>query len=245
MRTSALALTSSALVVLSLACDPPSETSAAAPPPQTPATAQSTGAAHTTAAAITAVNGGIAPGSHAEIGKPAPDFTLSDIDGHAVHLADFKGKTVVLEWFNPGCPFVRKAHTKGSLAGTPKRYLDQGVVWLAVNSAAPGKQGYGPASNAEGKQAYGMGYPILTDESGDVGRAYGATNTPHMFVIDKSGTLVYGGAIDNSPDAEGESPTGGKLVNYVDATMADLAANRPVTTPSTQAYGCSVKYAHP
>jgi AhpC/TSA family len=182
---------------------------------------------------------------HAEIGKPAPDFTLSDTEGHPVHLADLKGKVVVLEWFNPGCPFVRKAHTKGSLVTTPKRYVDQGVVWLAIDSAGPGKEGYGPASIAQGKQAYGMTYPVLVDEAGDVGHAYGATNTPHMFVVDKAGTLVYAGAIDNSPDAEGESPTGGKLVNYVDATLADLAANRPVASPSTQAYGCSVKYAHP
>jgi peroxiredoxin len=184
--------------------------------------------------------------AHAQVGQPAPDFTLSDLDGHPVHLADFKGKIVVLEWFNPGCPFVRKSHTKGSLVGTAKRYTDQGVVWLAINSAAPGKEGYGVAKNAEGKQTFGMNYPVLLDESGQVGHAYGATNTPHMFVIDKTGTLVYRGAIDNSPDAEGESPTGGKLVNYVDATMADLAAKRPVATASTEAYGCSVKYAaHP
>jgi len=196
-------------------------------------------------AGSTQVTGAVAGPSHAEVGRAAPDFTLTDLDGHAVHLADLKGKTVVLEWFNPGCPFVRKAHSKGSLVGTPKRYTQQGVVWLAINSAAPGREGYGPKKNADGKQAYGMDYPILIDEAGDVGHAYGATNTPHMFVIDKSGMLVYRGAIDNSPDAEGESPTGGKLVNYVDATMADLAAGRPVGTPSTEAYGCSVKYAHP
>jgi peroxiredoxin len=180
--------------------------------------------------------------SHAGIGQPAPDFTLPDLDGHPVHLADFKGKTVVLEWFNPGCPFVRKAHTKGSLVGTAKRYTDQGVVWLAINSAAAGKEGYGAAKNVEAEHAYGMNHPVLLDESGDVGHAYGATNTPHMFVIDKSGVLVYRGAIDNSRDAEGESPTGGKLVNYIDGTLADLAAGRPVATASTEAYGCSVKY---
>jgi hypothetical protein len=213
------------------ACDH-REGAASVPPP--PAAAAS---ARTTAA--------LAPVAHAEIGQAAPDFTLPDLDGHPVHLADFRGKIVVLEWFNPGCPFVRKAHTKGSLVGTAKRYIDQGVVWLAVNSAAPGKEGYGIGKNADGKKAYGMDYPVLLDESGDVGRAYGATNTPHMFVIDRGGNLVYRGAIDNSPDAEGESPTGGKLVNYVDAAMADLAAGRAVATTSTQAYGCGVKYAHP
>jgi peroxiredoxin len=237
MRTLPSSLSSLALVVFSAACDHAGETSTAAPPPPVTTTPASAGSAHTT--------GAVATLGHAEVGKSAPDFTLSDLDGHSVHLADLKGKTVVLEWFNPGCPFVRKAHTKGSLVGTAKRYTDQGVVWLAINSAAPGREGYGATKNAEGKHAYGMEYPILLDESGDVGHAYGATNTPHMFVIDKGGTLVYRGAIDNSPDAEGESPTGGKLVNYVEATIADLAAGRAAGTPSTEAYGCSVKYGHP
>jgi len=229
-------ISSLALVAVFVACEPAPEEAPANAPVQA-APAPSPGSASVTGAA--------APLSHAEVGRAAPDFTLPDLDGHAVHLADFKGKTVVLEWFNPGCPFVRKAHTKGSLVGTAKRYTQDGVVWLAINSAAPGREGYGQAKNAEGKRTYGMDHPILLDESGDVGHSYGATNTPHMFVIDKSGTLVYRGAIDNSPDAEGESPTGGKLVSYVDATMADLAAGRPVGTPSTEAYGCSVKYAHP
>jgi peroxiredoxin len=232
MRSPAPVLASLTLLASSVACNSARVTPAVALP--TPPLADST---NTSAAA--------APVGHAEIGKTAPDFTLSDLDGHTVRLADFKGKTVVLEWFNPGCPFVRKAHTKGSLVGTAKRYTDQGVVWLAINSAAPGKEGYGPAKNADTKRSYGMDYPVLLDASGDVGHAYGATNTPHMFVIDKGGVLVYRGGIDNSPDAEGESPVGGKLVNYVDATMADLAAGRPVGTPSTEAYGCSVKYAHP
>jgi peroxiredoxin len=229
-------LASIALITVSAACDHASSTPTSAPAAPTSATAQGAGSAQTTSA--------VAPVGHAEVGHAAPDFTLSDLDGRAVHLADFKGKAVVLEWFNPGCPFVRKAHTKGSLAGTAKRYTDQGVVWLAINSAAAGKEGFDPSKNAEAKRTYGMDYPILLDVSGEVGHAYGATNTPHMFVIDKSGTLVYRGAIDNSPDAEGESPTGGKLVNYVDATMADLASGRPVGTSSTEAYGCGVKYAH-
>jgi peroxiredoxin len=202
-------------------------------PPQPPPAPLTASASRTTAAVV----------GHAEVGQPAPDFTLYDLDGHPVHLAGLRGQTVVLEWFNPSCPFVRKAHTKGSLVGTAKRFTDRGVVWLAINSSAPGREGNGVAKNVDAKRAYGMEHPILVDEAGDVGHAYGATNTPHMFVIDKAGTLVYRGAIDNSPDAEGESPTGGKLVNYVDATMDDLAAGRPVGTPSTQAYGCGVKYA--
>jgi peroxiredoxin len=178
----------------------------------------------------------------AEIGKPAPDFTLSDLDGHPVHLADRRGSVVVLEWFNPLCPFVNKAHTKGSLKGTATRRAATGVVWLAIDSSAPGKQGYEPETIRAAAARFGLAHPILRDETGAVGRAYGATNTPHMFVIDKSGTLVYSGAIDNSPDAEGESPQGGSLVNYVDAAIDDLAAGRPVRTPRTKAYGCGVKY---
>jgi peroxiredoxin len=181
----------------------------------------------------------------AATGSVAPDFTLPDTEGHPVHLADFKGKVVVLEWFNPHCPFVNNAHTKGSLKDAAKRHAAEGVVWLGINSSAKGKQGNGADATREGKAKFGLDHPILLDESGDVGRSYGATNTPHIFVIDKSGTLVYSGAVDNSPDGEGESPTGGKLVSYVDTTLADIAAGRPVAIPSTKAYGCSVKYAHP
>jgi peroxiredoxin len=187
--------------------------------------------------------GAAAPaGAKAEIGKPAPDFTLKDYEGKPVHLADLRGKTVVLEWFNPGCPFVKAAHLKGSLKGTAKKHTDKGVVWLGVNSAAAGKEGHGAERVAEGKKAFGIDYPVLVDESGQVGHLYEATNTPHMYVIDPQGVLVYRGAIDNSPDGEGESPEGGKLINYVDAALGDLAAGRPVGTKETKAYGCRVKY---
>jgi peroxiredoxin len=179
----------------------------------------------------------------ADVGKPAPDFTLPDTEGHPVHLADFKGKIVVLEWFNPHCPFVNKAHTKGSLKDAAKRHSAEGVVWLGINSGAPGKEGAGADASRDGKQRFGLEHPVLVDESGDVGHAYGATNTPGLYVIDASGSLVYRGAVDNSPDGEGESPTDGKLVSYVDAALADLAAGRPVGTPSTKPYGCTVKYA--
>jgi peroxiredoxin len=184
-----------------------------------------------------------ARGPAAETGRAAPDFDLVDLDGKHVKLGDYKGKTVVLEWFNPGCPFVKASHTKGSLRDTAKRAIGQGVVWLAINSGAPGKQGYGVEANRDGAAKFGMTHPVLLDESGAVGRAYGATNTPNMFVIDAKGVLVYAGAIDNSPDGEGESPTDGKLVNYVDQALADLAAGRPVSTPKTRPYGCSVKFA--
>jgi peroxiredoxin len=177
-----------------------------------------------------------------EPGAPAPDFTLQDLDGKSIHLADLKGKLVVLEWFNPECPFVRASHTKGSLVSYAGAVAKQGVVWLAINSAAPGKQGHDVDKNRAAVATYKLGHPVLLDESGTVGRAYGATNTPHLFVIGRDQKLVYKGAIDNSPDGEGSSPEGGKLVNYVAQALADLAAGRPLKAPSTKAYGCSVKY---
>jgi hypothetical protein len=115
-------------------------------------------------------------------------------------------------------------------------------VWLAINSGAPGKQGNDPAVNKTAVETWKLSHPILRDEAGVVGKQYGATNTPNMFVIDKTGTVVYQGAIDNSPDGEGKTPEGGTLVNYVDAALADLAAGRPVAKPMTKPYGCSVKY---
>lgn len=181
--------------------------------------------------------------AEAEVGKPAPDFALSGLDGRPVKLADFKGKLVVLEWFNPGCPFVKASHTKGSLIDAAARHARDGVIWLAINSGAPGKQGQGLEVNQAAAKTFGLAHPILLDESGAVGRAYGATNTPHLFVIDKEGKVAYRGAIDNSPDGERGAPTGGSLVNYVDAALADLAAGRAVTVAQTKAYGCGVKYA--
>lgn len=178
----------------------------------------------------------------AVVGKPAPDFALKDLSGKEVKLSAYKGKTVVLEWFNPGCPYVKKSHTVGSLVDTAKRHTKDGVVWLAINSGAPGKQGAAAAENTEAAKTWSLAHPILRDESGTVGKSYGATNTPNMFVIDKTGTVVYGGAIDNSPDGEKGSPEGGKLVNYVDAALADVAAGRPVATAVTKPYGCGVKY---
>lgn len=182
------------------------------------------------------------PEARAVVGKRAPDFKLKDLTGKEVSLASLKGKTVVLEWFNPGCPFVKKSHTVGSLVDTAKRHAKSGVVWLAVNSNAAGKQGSAPADNVDAAKTWSMDYPILRDETGAVGKAYGATNTPHMFVIDKKGTLVYAGAIDNSPDGEGKSAEGGKLINYVDAALEDVAAGKPVRTSTSKAYGCGVKY---
>ena len=204
----------------------------------------STAAAPATSATITSGSSAppIAPDAHAEVGRPAPDFTLVDLAGKSVSLHDYAGKRVVLEWFNPQCPFINLAHTKGSLKGMATRREAEGVVWLAVNSGGEGKQGYGVAANVAGKAKFGLDHPILLDPTGAVGHAYGATNTPNMFVIDEAGTLRYRGAIDNSPDGEGESPTGGKLVNYVDAALDAIAAKREVEVKETKAYGCGVKF---
>jgi peroxiredoxin len=181
------------------------------------------------------------PGSPV-IGKTAPDFTLKDLTGRDVQLASYKGKTIVLEWINPGCPFVKRSHTVGSLVDDARRQLKNGVVWLAINSGSSGKQGADVAANTEAMRAWALPHPILRDDGGAVGKAYGATNTPNMFVIDKTGKVVYAGAIDNSPDGEGKSAPGGKLINYVDAALSDLAAGRAVQTAVTKPYGCSVKY---
>ncbi len=227
-------LTIPALAICLAACNHAAPDATPSPPPAL------SNAAAATAAAVPP----IADGAHAALGQPAPDFTLSDLAGKPVSLHDYKGKVVVLEWFNPGCPFVNASHTKASLKGMAARREAQGIVWLAINSAGEGKEGYGVEKTAAAKVRFNLDHPILLDPSGAVGHAYGATNTPNMFVIDASGALVYRGAIDNSPDGEGESPQGadGKLVNYVDAALDDLAAKRDVAIKETKAYGCGVKY---
>lgn len=175
-------------------------------------------------------------------GAAAPSFEATDLDGKKFSLAEHQGKIVVLEWFNPQCPFVVKSHTVGSLVDTAKRHTAEGVVWVAINSGAPGKQGHGVETNKQGATTFGLSHPILIDETGEIGRKYGAKRTPHMVVIAADGMVAYQGAIDNSPDAEKQSPTGGTLVNYVDATIDALKqGNKPEVT-STEAYGCSVKY---
>jgi len=173
----------------------------------------------------------------AAIGSPAPDFTLTDTDGAAVSLSSFAGKTVVLEWFNPDCPFVKYAHgANGPLKGQPARVTSDDVVGIAINSGAPGKQGYGLERNQRARTEYGMDYPVLLDESGAVGRTYGAKTTPHLYVIDPTGTLVYAGGLDDAPMGTGNAS------NHVDACLADLAAGRDVANAASKPYGCSVKY---
>lgn len=175
-------------------------------------------------------------------GSEAPDFELRDISGQSHKLSDFRGKTVVLEWINHGCPFVVKHYDSGNMQSTQRDAIAGGAVWLAICSSAEGKQGYYTAEewqkvNAE-KQ--GAASAILLDTEGTVGRLYGARTTPHMFVIDATGKLVYQGAIDNKPSTDPEDIP--SSLNYVRAALEDLAAGRDVATPTTKPYGCSVKY---
>jgi peroxiredoxin len=171
------------------------------------------------------------------IGQAAPAFELKDTDGKTVKLADFKGKIVVLEWFNPECPFVKKHHTDNkTMSDTYAKYKDKGVVWLAINSGAAGKQGAGTELNAKAKQDYKIAYPILMDESGKTGKAYGSKNTPTMFIIDAQGNFAYIGAIDN--DSTQKLGT----INHVDQALGQILAKETVSTPVTKAYGCTVKY---
>ncbi|MBK8260842.1 MAG: redoxin family protein [Nannocystis sp.] len=182
----------------------------------------------------------VEPGATAAIGRPAPDFTLPTADGQAVTLSALRGKRVVLEWFNPECPFVKKAHDDGPLKDLAARSAAAGIVWLAINSGAPGKQGHGAELNQKAGAAWGLTHPILLDESGAVGQAYGASNTPHVYVIDEAGALVYRGALDNAPMGE---PDGGARIAYLEDALAALAGGVAVAIPETRAWGCSVKYA--
>lgn len=177
----------------------------------------------------------------ADIGAPAPDFTLTATDGTSVHLADLKGKVVVLEWFNPDCPYVKNVHDAGgALTTLPATWTSKGVVWLGINSSAAGKQGNGKERNVKARSDWNLTYPVLLDESGAVGKAYGAKTTPHIFVIDPVGNLQYAGALDNAP--LGKVDGGGPVVSHTDLAIGAVVGGKAVPTASTAAYGCSVKY---
>ena len=183
-----------------------------------------------------------APGS-AIIGQPAPNFTLQGSDGKNHSLADYAGKFVVLEWTNPDCPFVHKFYDSGTMPKLQKEETDKGVVWLRINSSAAGHEGYQSVSDLA---AYEKDHNVaatssLLDPDGKVGHAYGARTTPHMFVIDTKGVLIYAGGIDNKP-----SPNQADLAtatNYVTAALDEAMAGKPVSVSTARPYGCSVKYA--
>lgn len=177
------------------------------------------------------------------VGQPAPDFTLTDINGQTHTLSSFKGKTVVLEWVNPECPVVIKHYEKsGNMPATQKAAQEQGVIWLAINSGHPGAQGDFDQAQVEAwaKKNGAVQTAYFRDQDGKVGKLYDARTTPHMFIINAEGVLVYAGGIDS---IQGGNPADiAKATNYVKAALADLQAGRPVATPTSRPYGCSVKY---
>jgi peroxiredoxin len=180
--------------------------------------------------------------SVAKVGQPAPDFTSTATTGGPVTLAAQRGKVVVLEWSNHDCPYVRKHYETGNMQGLQREATGQGVVWLTIISSAPGTQGYVTPSEADELTASRKAAPtaVLLDPKGVAGKLYGATNTPHMYVVDKAGILVYAGAIDDRPTSRRADVAGAS--NYVRAALEAVAAGQPVKTPVTRAYGCTVKY---
>jgi peroxiredoxin len=173
----------------------------------------------------------------AKIGETAPDFTLTDTDGKTHHLADHRGKIVVLEWFNPDCPVIVDVHqSRNFFNPLVESYKGKDVVFLAINSGAEGKQGAGKDRNAKAIKEFKLPYPILLDADGKVGRSYGAKTTPHVFIIAADGSLAYAGGIDNgNPSKAGDT-------NYVKQAIDELLAGKKVTTTESRPYGCSVKY---
>ena len=185
-----------------------------------------------------------APASAAPVvGQAAPNFRLNDADGRVVSLADFRGKPVVLEWNNPGCPFVKKHYGSGNMQKTQAAARAAGVVWLSINSSAPGEQGHMNGAEAKafvsGAKAQPTAY--LLDPKGVVGRGYDAKTTPHMYIVDAKGTLVYAGGIDDKPTANPADVSGAR--NHVLAALTELKAGKAVSVASSRPYGCNVKYA--
>lgn len=180
----------------------------------------------------------------AQIGAPAPAFTGATSDGETLSLADFAGKTVVLEWTNDGCPFVKKhyATPPSNMQTLQKSANADDIVWLTVISSRPGTQGHVSPEGANELTASRGAAPahVILDESGDIGRLYGAKTTPHMYIITPEGKLVYDGAIDSIPSAKVEDIA--RAENYVTAALGNLAAGEPVATSATKPYGCAVKY---
>lgn len=179
----------------------------------------------------------------AVVGKAAPDFALADTDGKPVNLSDFQGKTVVLEWNNPECPYVKKHYGSGNMQKTQAAAAQDGVVWLTVNSGAPGNQGH--MSGAEAKAVLAengaRSTAYLLDPEGTVGKTYDAKTTPHMYIVDQAGALVYAGGIDDKPTSDPADIEGAR--NHVLAALSEIKAGKPVSVPTSRPYGCTVKYA--
>ncbi|MEL6364166.1 MAG: redoxin domain-containing protein [Pseudomonadota bacterium] len=178
----------------------------------------------------------------APVGAKAPAFTGLASDGTTVSLADYAGETVILEWTNHGCPYVKKVYNGGVMQDLQAAAAEQDVVWLTIISSAPGKQGHVRADEANELSETRGANPakVILDPKGKIGRAYGAVTTPHMFVIDPEGVVQYAGAIDDRPTSDPASLEG--ATNYVRLAMNHMAAGEPVEVAQTQPYGCSVKY---
>jgi peroxiredoxin len=179
----------------------------------------------------------------AKVGEGAPPFTSATSTGSSVSLGDYRGKIVVLEWTNHDCPYVRKHYETSNMQALQKEAAGQGIVWLTVISSAPGTQGHVSPAEANELTRSRQAAPAVgvLDSSGTVGKMYGATNTPHMYVVNKAGVLVYAGAIDDKPTSRKSDVQGAQ--NYVRVALQAVAAGQPVKTPVTRAYGCTVKYA--
>lgn len=175
-------------------------------------------------------------------GDTAPEFSLIDENGKKVSLSQFKGKHVVLEWLNHGCPFVKKHYKSGNMQNLQKEYTKKDVVWLSVISSAPGKQGHrNPAEAKKEKvEMKSLANHVLIDESGAIGKAYGAQTTPHMYIVNPKGKLVYQGAIDDKPSTDVDDVKGAK--NWVKLALDESLSGKVVKFAKTNAYGCSVKY---
>jgi peroxiredoxin len=176
-------------------------------------------------------------------GQPAGNFRLMDADGNAVTLSQFKGRPVVLEWNNPGCPFVQKHYDSGNMQAAQAKAKAMGAAWLTINSGAPGKQGHMTGAEAKAFLAAQKAQPTayLLDPQGRVGKGYGAKTTPHMYLIDASGKLVYQGGIDDKPTADKADIPGAR--NHLLAALGEVKAGKKVSVPEARPYGCSVKYA--
>ncbi|MDQ6859650.1 MAG: thioredoxin family protein [Verrucomicrobiota bacterium] len=177
-----------------------------------------------------------------KVGSAAPDFSLTDSKGQKHSLGDLKGKWVVLEWFNPECPFVKKHYGSGNMQKLQAEYTGKGVTWLSIDSSAQGKEGNLTPEAAKAKigEWKMQSTALLLDVDGKTGQAYGAKNTPHMFIINPDGKIVYGGAIDNKPTANPADI--GSATNYVKVALDESLGGKPVSTANTKPYGCSVKY---
>jgi peroxiredoxin len=184
----------------------------------------------------------VTPALAVEVGKPAPAFAVKDIDGNEQSLEKYKGKLVVLEWTNPGCPFVVKHYGSSNMQTLQSYAKEKGAVWLSVNSGAEGKQGYMTSEQARAQIAKDKAVPTayILDAQGTLGQLYGAKTTPHMYVIDASGMLAYAGAIDDKASTDIADIAGAK--NHVKIAIDELLAGKAVTTAQTTAYGCNVKY---